>query len=243
MIENQENIEKLSALYRLKSYGYDYLEDDVLAKLSTTQKQENQSSLKVPNEYESLKNFVENCTLCELSKSKKHTVFGSDYDTKESSQNIKIMFIGDFAGVIEDESGDIYEGKSSEILINMITKVLKLELKEIYYTNILKCKPPINRSPSSDEIDCCIKYLHTQIEIINPQLIVALGELSLKSLYGDEADFKSLRGQKIKYKFDTKETNIEIDMIATFHPSFFIRNPSAKVEAMQDLAVIKSIID
>ena len=234
-----QDLEKLSTLYRLKAYGYEYLEDDVLAKLFDTQNSQNQLSLKVPEDYDGLKDFVHNCTLCEFSKSKKHTIFGSDYHGKSTNQPIKIMFVGDFAGAIEDESGDIFAGKSSQTLINMITKVLNLDLKEIYYTNILKCRPPINKTPNADEVSTCIKYLHTQIKIIKPLLIVALGEFSFAHLDSQNLDFKQIRGNKIKYNFE----DIEIDMVATFHPGFFTRNPSAKKDAMQDLAIIKSIIN
>jgi DNA polymerase len=235
-----DDLQKLATLHKLKSYGYRYLDDDALDKLSSNNqdKATTTTTLKVPNNYEELKTFVSNCALCEFSKSKKNTIFGSNYQ----NQNIKIMFIGDYPGVIEDENGDIFLGKSSQTLTNMITKVLHLDINEIYYTNILKCRPPQNITPNiqemSSNISQCIGYLHSQIRLIRPKILVALGEFSFDALNTQNMDFKQIRGNKIKYTFD----NISVDLVATFHPNFFTRNPSAKVEAMQDLAIIKSLI-
>jgi len=147
------------------------------------------------------------------------------------------MFIGDYPGVIEDESGDIFSSKSAYTLTQMITNVLNLNLKDIYYTHILKCKPS-NTIISVSQVESCLDYLHAQIAIIKPKLIVTLGEFSLKTLYLEDASFKILRGQKLKYK----RNDVEINMIPTFDPAFLIKNPSAKKDAMQDLEIIKSML-
>lgn len=205
----------------LKSIGYSYHEPISLISNEI-------NGLKLPNNLQALKNSVENCYLCELSKSRKNTVFSS------GNTNAKIMFISDFPSSIEDETGKIFVGKTGELLTKMIENVLNIKREEVYIANILKCKP-LNTSALSKEANLCKSYLFKQIELVNPKIIVTLGENAYKYLTNEDVNINILRGQTINYK--------DMVLIPTFHPSFLLRNPSSKKDAYIDMLKIKNQLE
>ena len=179
---------------------------------------------------EELKTSVAQCHLCALAKSRKNVIFGA------GNLKAKVMFIGDNPGVSEDESGMLFTGKSGEMLANMIEKVLLLSKEEVYVTTILKCKTPDNRVPTPEEVACCKPYVMQQIQTIRPQIIVALGSTSFHHLTGEyDTPIDKIRGSVLNFG--------EAKLIPTFHPSFLLRNPSAKKEAYADMLLIKSLLD
>lgn len=205
----------------LKSIGYSYYEP-----INFISNEINGFNL--PNNLELLKNSVENCYLCELSKSRKNTVFAG------GNINAKIMFISDFPGSLEDETGKIFVGKTGELLTKMIENVLNIKREEVYIANVLKCKP-INTTSFSNEANLCKSYLFKQIELVKPKIIVTLGENAYKYLTNEDVNINMLRGQTINYK--------DMVLIPTFHPSFLLRNPSSKKDAYVDMLKIKNQLE
>jgi len=209
---------KLKYLYKLKEAGVEYFEGFESKDQSHT----------MPSELKELKKICENCTLCDLSKTRTNVVFG------EGSPNADIMFIGEGPGEMEDKSGRPFVGRAGKLLTKMIENVLKLPRNEVYIANIVKCRPPNNRVPSIEEAEACKPYLLKQIEIINPKILVCLGKTAFMYLLNDNTPISRVRGQIFEFKGKK--------VIPTYHPSFLLRNPSAKKEAYQDLLLIKSLI-
>lgn len=178
---------------------------------------------------EELKISVAQCHLCALAKSRKNVIFGA------GNLKAKVMFIGDNPGVSEDETGILFSGKSGELLANMIEKVLLIPKEEVYVTTILKCKTPENRVPTPEEVACCKPYVMQQIQTIRPQIIVALGSTSFHHLTGEyDTPIDKIRGSVLNFG--------EAKLIPTFHPSFLLRNPSAKKEVFADMLKVRSML-
>jgi len=209
---------KLKHLYNLKLLGEEYFEGFDIKELS----------IEMPKDLEKLKEIVLNCHLCNLAKTRTNVVFG------EGNPNAKLMFIGEAPGRDEDLQGKPFVGRSGEVLTKMIENVLYLKRKDVYITNIIKCRPPQNRDPELSEIESCKGYLIKQIEIIKPKIIVTLGRIAFRYLLNDTIPITKARGKIYDYK--------GIKVIPTFHPSYLLRNPSKKKEAMLDLKFIKEFL-
>ena len=210
----------LRNLYNLKSFGYEYHE--TLDFFSSEVK-----NFKLPNNLDALKNSVEHCYLCELCKSRKNVLFGY------GNANSDIMFISDEPSNSEDEMGAFYSGKSGELLTKMIENVLNIQKEDVYLTTLVKCKS-LNGLNNSN-IDTCNDYLLKQIELIKPKLIVALGERTYSYLLKNNMNFAQIRGKDLVYN--------GITLIATFSPSFLLRNPSSKKDAYYDMLKIKNYME
>lgn len=210
-------------LYQLnfmKSIGYEYH-----ASLKSFNKEVSSSSL--PNDINELKLIVENCYLCELSKSRKNVLFG------EGNTNASVMFILDEPTTSEDELKSFYVGKSGEQLAKMIENVLPLKKEDVYITSLVKCKS-LNGF-SAAHFNSCSTYLYKQIELIKPKLIVTLGEKAFQFLCNSNISFNQVRGQVQNFK--------EYNVLPTHSASFLLRNPSSKKEAFHDMLKIKSILE
>jgi len=210
----------LKNLYNLKSFGYVYHES--LDFFSTEVK-----NLKLPNNIDELKNSVEHCYLCELSKSRKNVLFSY------GNSNSDIMFISDEPTNSEDELGVFYTGKSGELLSKMIENVLNIKKEDVYLTTLVKCKS-LNGLNNSN-VDTCNDYLLKQIELVNPRLIVALGEKVYSYLLKNSFDFTQVRGKELSFNGTS--------LITTFSPSFLLRNPSSKKDAYYDMLKIKNYME
>lgn len=212
----------LSHLYRLKSFGYDF-HDRVNFNSSSDELKT------LPDTMSELKQFVQNCNLCELSKTRKNVVFG------EGNIDAKVMFIGEAPGATEDESSRPFVGRAGQLLTKMIENVLNISRDNVYIANIIKCRPPNNRMPTAHEVKLCKAYIVKQIELVNPKVIVALGNISYQYLSDDDTPISKIRGKVMTYNNKM--------LIPTYHPSFLLRNPSAKKEAYIDMLKIKSIME
>ncbi|MDY0052537.1 MAG: uracil-DNA glycosylase [Aliarcobacter sp.] len=210
----------LKNLYNLKSFGYIYHES--LDFFSTEVK-----NLKLPNNIDELKNSVDHCYLCELSKSRKNVLFSY------GNSNSDIMFISDGPTNSEDELGVFYTGKSGELLSKMIENVLNIKKEDVYLTTLVKCKS-LNGLNNSN-VDTCNDYLIKQIELVNPRLIVALGEKVYSYLLKNSFDFTQVRGKELNFNGTS--------LITTFSPSFLLRNPSSKKDAYYDMLKIKNYME
>lgn len=173
---------------------------------------------------EQLKLETESCTLCNLSKTRTHVVFG------EGNRNAKIMCIGEGPGYYEDQKGRPFVGKSGELLDKILAVCGFNRSEHVFIANIVKCRPPENRDPLPEEREVCIPYLYKQIELIDPKIIVLLGATALKGLIDPEAKITKLRGEWMNW-------NNRLVM-PTFHPSALLRNESLKRPVWEDFKKI-----
>lgn len=172
------------------------------------------------NDLEKLKPEINKCTKCSLSKTRTNVVFG------EGFSNAEIMCIGEGPGYYEDQQGRPFVGKSG-LLLDKILSVCGFSRKEhVFIGNIVKCRPPNNRDPLPEERETCIPFLHKQIELINPKIIILLGATALKGLIDPNARITKVRGDWLTW-------NNRLVM-PTFHPSALLRNEKLKRPAWED---------
>ena len=210
----------LKHLNYLKSFGYEYHEPlDFFSN--------NIRNVKLPKNINDLSLRVSHCYLCELSKCRKNVLFGY------GNPNSEIMFIGDEPSNSEDEIGLHYVGKSGELLVKMIENVLNITKEEVYYTTLVKCKS--TNGLNNSNIETCHDYLLKQIELIKPKLIVALGDKTYSYLLKNSDNFSQMRGKELVFN--------GISLIATFSPTFLLRNPSFKKDAYYDMLKIKNYME
>lgn len=180
------------------------------------------------SDLEILQKDVEQCYLCEISKNRQHVVFGA------GSSDARLMIVAEAPGAKEDETGVPFVGRSGDLLTKMIENAIEIKRSSVYITNVIKCRPPNNRNPSSDEMINCRPFLHKQIEIIKPEIILCLGAVSFHYMSGSAMSISKARGRI----FDLDG----IKLIPSFHPSYLLRNPSAKKEVYKDMLLIKSLL-
>ncbi len=169
----------------------------------------------------SLAKEVSSCVSCRLCKTRKQTVFA------DGSPDAKIMFIGEAPGADEDAQGVPFVGRAGQLLTRMIEDGMGLPRKTVYIANVLKCRPPDNRNPEPDEIASCRGYLESQIDLVKPEVLVALGKFAAQFLLETEEGIMRLRGRWGTYR--------GIPVMPTFHPSFLLRQPGQKKDAWEDL--------
>lgn len=215
-----EQLKSLKELYLYRSLGFDYFKE--------LQETPQKTNVYVPKNIDELKRHVLNCHLCDLCKSRKNVVFG------EGNLRAKLMFVGEAPGMNEDRLGRPFVGQAGDMLTKIIENVLKLKRNDVFIANVVKCRPPNNRVPTFDEANLCKPYLFKQIEIINPQIIVALGATSYKYLTNDETPISKIRGEILDYN--------NAKLIPTFHPSYLLRNPSEKRHTLEDMLKVKGLL-
>jgi len=175
---------------------------------------------------EELHNEVRKCKKCELYKSRKMAVPGS------GPKNANVILIGEAPGADEDINGKPFCGRGGKLLDKIILKN-KLSRKNLYITNIVKCRPPNNRKPKKEEIQSCSEYLENEIKLINPELITLLGRTAIENLH-KKLPISENHG-KISYKSGRK-------FLITYHPAAILRNPRLSKTFSNDLKKIKSNI-
>jgi len=168
----------------------------------------------------------QSCLKCELGKTRKNLVFGN------GSSESKLMFIGEGPGADEDETGDAFVGRAGKLLTKMINSI-GIERQDVYITNIVKCRPPQNRNPSDKEISSCFPILKKQIEIVNPKLIVTLGNFPAKTLIPSVPGITKIHGEIFQFENRT--------ILPTFHPSYLLRNRSSMSLAWKDFKKITEL--
>jgi uracil-DNA glycosylase family 4 len=167
---------------------------------------------------------IGDCTRCRLHKQgRKQIVFGV------GNPRADLMFIGDAPGADEDDKGEPVVGRAGQLLTNMI-KAMGLSREEVYIANIIKCRPPGNRTPERDECETCSPFLMRQIETVAPKAIVALGAVAAKTLLAINAPMSELRGRW----YDFRGTKLAV----TYHPAFLLRDPRQKKETWKDLQMV-----
>ena len=168
-----------------------------------------------------LKQRVHDCTDCKLRAGCTQTVFGV------GGEKAEWLFVGEAPGADEDALGEPFVGQAGKLLDSMLLAIKLKRGKNVFITNVVKCRPPDNRNPASDEIAQCLPYLQRQIELIKPKLIVALGKVASNSLLGKDKTLASLRGKLHDYN--------GTPLIVTYHPAYLLRSPTEKAKAWQDL--------
>ena len=177
-----------------------------------------------------LESEVRNCTKCSLHKSRTQTVFGSG--NKDSDW----LFIGEAPGKDEDLQGEPFVGRAGRLL-NEIIFSIGLNRENIYIANILKCRPPKNRDPSSKEIHLCSSYLEQQIRMISPKIIIAVGRIAAQNLLGSDLTMGKLRGTVHSYGSEN------IPLVVLYHPAYLLRSPSQKYKVWSDLQLARSVME
>ena len=165
---------------------------------------------------------IGDCTRCALHKGRNKLVFG------DGSPNARLMFVGEGPGADEDAQGIPFVGKAGQLLNNMIT-AMGLKREEVYIANVVKCRPPGNRTPEPDEGNTCSPFLFRQIDVVRPQVLVALGATAATYLLGQRQPLAGLRGRVHAFR--------GMQLIVTYHPAYLLRDPRQKKEAWADLQI------
>lgn len=179
-------------------------------------------------DFENLKQTCLTCEKCNLCKTRTNVVFG------EGVPNAEVMFIGEAPGEQEDLQKKPFVGRSGKLLTQYLEAIDLSRDKNIFITNIVKCRPPENRDPSTEEQQACIDYLRAQFQIIRPKIIVCVGRIAAQTLI--RPDFKIMKehGQWFEKK--------GVFLIATLHPAALLRNPNHKTLAFEDYVKIREKI-
>ena len=178
-----------------------------------------------------LKDQINSIKNCELQKNATNLVF-ADGNPKSS-----IMIIGEGPGANEDKEGKPFVGRAGKLLDKML-EAIKLNRKNVYISNVVNYRPPMNRRPTDQEINRYLPFLSKHIEIINPKILLLLGSTALNALIGDEDVISKARGKWIKKKISP----VNPDIIISFHPAYLMRQPDQKKYAWEDLKMIRKKI-
>lgn len=172
---------------------------------------------------EAIRAELHECTRCALAKLGRHTIVFGDGDP-----NARLMFVGEGPGADEDAQGLPFVGRAGQLLNNMIA-AMGLKREEVYIANIVKCRPPQNRVPEPEEANTCSPFLFRQIDVIRPEVIVALGSTAATYLLGAKSPLAALRGRV--HSFHGSK------LIVTYHPAYLLRDPNQKKAAWADLQI------
>jgi uracil-DNA glycosylase len=178
--------------------------------------------------WEALAADVSSCNTCGLCKQRKQAVFGV------GAQDAPWLFVGEGPGADEDAQGEPFVGQAGKLLDAILSASGLQRGREVYIANVVKCRPPGNRTPTLDEAAACAPYLDRQIDLVKPKIIVALGKTAVMRLTGSEASMASLRGQVFQYR--------DTPVVATYHPAYLLRNLPEKLKVWEDLQFAKSVL-
>lgn len=176
---------------------------------------------------EELQQEIGDCKRCNLCKARTNIVFG------QGNPKARLVFVGEGPGAEEDKSGLPFVGEAGQLLTRII-QAMKLSRDEVYICNVVKCRPPGNRVPQTDEVRTCLTFLKHQLKIIQPEFICALGAVAAQTLLKTEMPISKLRGRLHKYK--------GINVMPTFHPAYLLRNPERKRDVWEDMQKIMKML-
>lgn len=173
--------------------------------------------------WKDLEKSINNCKKCNLCKTRNHIVIG------EGDIHTKIMLVAEAPGYDEDQIGKPFVGKAG-IILDEVLKKIGIKREEIYISNIVKCRPPSNRTPTDNEIFTCLDYLRNQVILIKPKIIVLLGNVALKSILGKELFITKSRGKWVIKK--------GIYYLPTWHPAALLRDETKKQDFINDFLLV-----
>jgi DNA polymerase len=173
-----------------------------------------------PETLEEIRLDLGDCQRCRLADQRKHIVFGS------GDPDARLVFVGEGPGYDEDQKGEPFVGAAGRLLTKII-EAMKFTREQVYICNIIKCRPPGNRNPLSDEIRTCFPFLKRQILAIKPEFICALGTFAAQTLLETKIPISKLKGQFHNY--------MGIKVLPTYHPAYLLRNPDKKRDVWEDM--------
>jgi DNA polymerase len=172
-------------------------------------------------DWPALRQAVSSCEACELHKSRNKTVFGV------GDENADWMLIGEAPGADEDARGEPFVGQAGQLLDSMIAAIGLSRERNVYISNVLKCRPPGNRNPAPLEVAQCSPHLMRQVSLVKPRLILAMGRFAVQALLRTDASIASLRGKLHNYE--------GVPLVVTYHPAYLLRTLADKSKAWEDL--------
>lgn len=167
---------------------------------------------------------LQDCRRCRLCEGRTNVVFGCGPDQAD------LMFIGEGPGQEEDQMGQPFVGAAGKLLTNIIERGMGLRREEVYIANVVKCRPPKNRTPEADEVSTCRPFLLRQIEMVAPRAIVTLGAVATRALCGDDLSITRVRGKWRRHG--------SIPVMPTFHPAYLLYNPAEKRLVWEDIQLV-----
>jgi DNA polymerase len=173
------------------------------------------------------------CQRCKLAGGRKTIVFG------QGDPHARLMFVGEAPGADEDEQGLAFVGRAGQLLTKII-EAIGLRREDVFIANVLKCRPPQNRNPETDEILSCQPFLERQIEAIRPTVLVGLGKFAAQWLLKTAEPITRLRGRLGDYA--AAGPGAPIKVMATYHPAYLLRNPGAKKDVWEDMKVVRELL-
>jgi DNA polymerase len=172
---------------------------------------------------------IQTCESCSLAHSRKQVVI-SDGDP-----NAEYFFVGEAPGAQEDAQGLPFVGAAGQLLTKIIEQGIKIPRKKTFIANILKCRPPQNRTPLPEEIKACSPFLLEQIQCVSPKILIALGATAARFFLKTQAPMRSLRGRVHHF--------LDIPLVVTWHPSYLLRRPEAKAETWKDIQLAMKVLE
>ncbi|MBD3167834.1 uracil-DNA glycosylase [bacterium] len=178
---------------------------------------------------EEFRRAICNCKKCPLGDTRNRFVYGV------GDQNARLVLVGEAPGADEDKLGEPFVGRAGQLLDKILAAVNLSREKDVYICNILKCRPPRNRDPLPEEVEQCEPHLVKQLQLLQPQLILALGRVSAQTLLKTKDSLSKMRGKVWNYH--------GIDLMVTFHPAALLRNPQWKRPTWEDIQQMKKLLD
>jgi DNA polymerase len=172
--------------------------------------------------------LIDACRKCGLGHSRLHSVPG------EGNPRAGLVVVGEAPGATEDDTGRPFVGRAGKLLDDIL-KAINFKREDVFICNVLKCRPPENRNPEPLEVAACSPYLHRQLELIGPRVILAMGRPAAHALLGVNASLGELRGKLHRYR--------GIPLIVTYHPAALLRNPHWKRPTWDDIRIARRIYD
>ena len=184
-----------------------------------------------PVKYRDLHELFEqskSCTKCRLASTRINFVFG------EGNPEAQIVVIGEAPGSEEDAQGRPFVGRSGKLL-DKILEAIGFSREDVFICNIIKCRPPENRNPLTDEIECCMPWLKLQLQLIKPKILLLLGRVAANTVLDNKQSMGNLRGRIIQWS--------GYDVVVTYHPAALLRNPNWKRHCWEDVKLLRSHYD
>lgn len=212
-------LSRSEVLGRIRKLG-----DDGGGELTTEARGEDVAKLR---SLDTLRKVAHACTRCGLHVGRKQVVFG------EGDPRARVVCVGEAPGAVEDETGRPFVGRAGQLLDRLLLSV-GFDRTSVYICNVLKCRPPRNRDPQPDEVQSCSPFLLRQLELIDPEVIVAFGAFAARTLLGTRAPLGRLRGRTHVYE--------GYPVVVTYHPAALLRNPSWTRPTWEDMQKIRAIV-
>ncbi|PIW69244.1 MAG: uracil-DNA glycosylase [Ignavibacteriales bacterium CG12_big_fil_rev_8_21_14_0_65_30_8] len=197
-------------------------------KIETKSSTDNSDEWQSANSLQKLEELINGCQKCVLAKNRNKFVFGS------GNPNADVMVIGEGPGAEEDKQGLPFVGRAGKLLTDIL-KAINFTRDEVFIANVVKCRPPGNRTPQQQEMDTCIPYLKKQIDLIKPKLILCLGLTAAQGILKLNTNLSSMRGKF----YDFENTKV----LVTYHPAALLRNPNWKKPAWEDVQKFRALYD